>query len=237
MQLWSEAVARFRRGEKSYLAGEFETERDVINISYTRANQPLEEIAAELTAKHATAKGAKGVPVTLADLMVEGGLADDVADAQAKVKSAGRKLAGYLTRKEWERNRVMAGGVQRILWTPPRRQEAAAEPLTAPSADLAVCVGCGDLFPSNELSNSEGTCNACWNAPPAPSATGIDANGFIVATVGPVVGGAVAHAHFCDASKGWVHHAEIGLEPMDCEICKAHLSEHNAPPPDQGRLL
>ena len=72
--------------------------------------------------------------------------------------------------------------------------------------------------------------------PLRPSSPSIDDNRFIVATVGE--DSAVVHAHFCDGKKGWVHEgAEIGLEPMDCESCKDHLSKHNEPPPGQGRLL
>ena len=231
VQLWAEAMVRYGEGEKSFLSGGFEKERDAMNTSYTRANQPLEQIAADLTSRHAD-----GAPVAMASLMIESGLATNTADAQVKMQSSGRKLSGYLTRLSWAKDRPTVDGVQKTLWTPPRRQEATAEPPPAPSADPAVCTGCDGLFPSIELSNSEGTCNACWNAQHVQRMS-IDRNGFTAAAIGPVKDRAAMHAHFCDDSKGWVHHAEIGLEPMDCEICKAHLSEHNAPPPDQGRLL
>ena len=56
--------------------------RDTQNAEYTRANQPLEEIALTLTEQHADSKE----PVSLAALMVEGQLADDVADAQEKAQ-------------------------------------------------------------------------------------------------------------------------------------------------------
>ena len=69
-QLWAEAKARYERGEKSFLAGGFEREREDVNKAYTRANQPLEQIAADLTSKHAA-----GPPVTLVDLMMESALA------------------------------------------------------------------------------------------------------------------------------------------------------------------
>ena len=93
-----------------------------MNTFYTRANQPLEQIAVDLTHEYAD-----GAPVTLTELMIEGGLATDAAAAQAKVKSTGRKLAGYLTRFLWERNRVKVGAAQKMLWTPPRRNVTAAD--------------------------------------------------------------------------------------------------------------
>ena len=113
-QLWAEAKARYDRGEKSFLSGMYEKERDAMNTSYTRANQPLEQIAADITSKHAD-----GEPVELADLMIEAGLARDAADAQDKMRKSGRKLAGYLTRLSWEKGRAMVEGVQKTLWTPP----------------------------------------------------------------------------------------------------------------------
>ena len=120
-QLWAEAMARYGKGEKSFISGGFEKERDAMNTSYTRANQPLEQIAADLTSKHAD-----GAPVTLAALMIEASLARDAADAQEKMRSSGRKLAGYLTRLSWDKGRAMVDGVQKTLWSPPH--------LVAPSA-------------------------------------------------------------------------------------------------------
>ena len=113
-QLWAEAMARYGKGEKSFISGGFEKERDAMNTSYTRANQPLEQIASDLTSKHAD-----GAPVTLVALMIEASLARDAADAQEKMRSSGRKLAGYLTRLSWDKGRAMVDGVQKTLWFPP----------------------------------------------------------------------------------------------------------------------
>ena len=107
-QLWAEALSRHRKGEKSYLGGQYEAMRDTQNTAFTRSNQPMEDIAAVLTEKYADST----TGVSLAELMIEAGLANDVADAQDKVKSAGRKLASQLGKRSWERRRVK----QRSLW-------------------------------------------------------------------------------------------------------------------------
>ena len=112
-QLWAEAQSRHWKGEKSYLGGQYEAMRDTQNTAFTRSNQPMEDIAAVLTEKYADST----TGVSLAELMIEAGLANDVADAQDKVKSAGRKLASQLGKRSWERRRVK----QRSLWYPPRR--------------------------------------------------------------------------------------------------------------------
>ena len=226
-QLWAEAMARYGKGEKSFISGGFEKERDSMNTSYTRANQPLEQIAADLTSKHAD-----GEPVALADLMIEGGLAKDAADAEEKMRKAGRKLAGYLTRLSWEKGRPMVDGVQKTIWTPPHRLAPAAD-------DWPLCEVCGDnpVWPAKESRICSRECLAKMELMPLrPSSKSSDDNRFIVATLGD--DSSLVHAHFCDGKKGWVHEgAEIGLEPMDCESCKDHLSKHNEPPPGQGRLL
>ena len=80
-QLWAEAKAWYD-GERSHSSrGGSRRNVDAMNTTYTRANQPLEQIAADLTSKHAD-----GEPVALADLMVEAGLARDAADAQEKMR-------------------------------------------------------------------------------------------------------------------------------------------------------
>ena len=141
-QLWAEAKVRYARGEKSFLSGGLEKERDAVNTSYTRANQPLEQIAADLTSKHAD-----GEPVALADLMIEAALARDAADAQEKIRASGRKLAGYLTRLSWEKGRSMVEGVQKTLWTPPSRLAPTAE-------DWPLCEVCAvnPVFPTKDSS-------------------------------------------------------------------------------------
>ena len=121
VQLWAEAMARYGKGEKSFISGGFEKKRDAMNTEYTRANQPLEQIAADLTSKHSD-----GTPVSLVDLMIEAKLARDAAEAQEKMRSSGRKLAGYLTRLSWAKDRATVDGVQKTLWFPPHRVGPAA---------------------------------------------------------------------------------------------------------------
>ena len=61
----------------------------------------------------------------------------------------------------------------------------------------------------------------------------IDDNGFFSAPLGPLPSSTTMHAHACDGATGWVHHADLGLQPANCESCKVHLSDHNKPPPGQ----
>ena len=141
-QLWAEALHRYRGAEKSYLAGEFEQERDAVNTQYTRANQPLEDIAANLTEQHAD-----GPPVALSALMVESKLAEDAADASDKVRTVGRNLAGELVKRDWYKQRRMRDGKQQTLWYPPVRVQTCAallrdgatcgQPLNAGECDVA----------------------------------------------------------------------------------------------------
>ena len=222
-QLWAEAKARYDRGEKSFISGGFEKERDVMNTSYTRANQPLEQIAADLTSKHAD-----GEPVALADLMIEGGLAKDAADAQEKMRKAGRKLAGYLTRLSWEKGRPMVDGVQKTLWTPPHLATP-SEPEAAEDAE-GWCIFCAALTTGGEVCEKTkcvGLALEEWIE--KAQAVGVNGNGIYAmdSNLGMV------HLHGCSGAKGYFHVDKSGLEPMDCPECKSHLSEHDAPPPGQ----
>ena len=121
-QLWAEALYRYLAGEKSYLAGEFEEERDVMNTRYTRANQPVEDIAEMLTAEHAD-----GLPVPLADLLIESKLAADLADASEKMQAVGTILAGELVKREWYKKRMTVDKRQQTLWFPPQRSDLAED--------------------------------------------------------------------------------------------------------------
>ena len=225
-QLWAEAVVRFKRGEKSYIAGGFEKERDVMNTSYTRANQPLEQIAADLTSKHAD-----GEPVALADLMIEAGLARDAVDAQEKMRKSGRKLAGYLTRLSWEKGRSMVDGVQKTLWTPPHLATP-SEPAPAEAAE-GWCIFCGASTTGGEVCEKAkcvGKVLEEWIE--KAQDVGALGNGIYPvaeSNIGP------AHMHGCSGAEGWFHRAEAGIEPADCQPCKSHLHEHedDAPPPGQ----
>lgn len=100
------------KGEKSYLAGEFEAMQDEVNAFFTEADEPLEEFAMGLSHKYANTVDSK----TLADLMIECGLAKDVAHAQEKMQSVGVKLAAELKKLSWKKSRKSSGTV----WVPPR---------------------------------------------------------------------------------------------------------------------
>ena len=223
-QLWAEAVARFKRGEKSYIAGGFEKERDVMNTNYTRANQPLEQIAVDLTSKHAD-----GAPVALADLMIEAGLARDAADAQEKMRKSGRKLAGYLTRLSWEKGRSMVDGVQKTLWTPPHLATP-SEPEAAEDAE-EWCIFCGETTTGGEVCEKVkcvGLALEEW----IEKAQEVEANGNGIYAMDSNLG--MVHLHGCSGGIGHLHVDKAGIEPMDCPECKSHLAECDDPPPVQS---
>ena len=131
--LWAEALKCYREGAKGFLGEQWEAERERVNMGYVKANQPLDEIASQLTSDHANGK-----PLTLADLLVEGELATSVADAQVKAQTVGRQLAGYLLRYQWSKNRARIDGKLATWWTPPILKDSPAE---LPSA--RECPRCG----------------------------------------------------------------------------------------------
>ena len=171
-QLWAEALHRYRRAERSYLGGQYEAMRDTQNADYTRSNQPMEEIALDLTRKHADTVE----PISLAALMVESGIAKDVAEAQEKVKKSGRQLAGLLARLQWERKTVTVDGKQQRLWFPPKRtppEPNRCELCAAPIIDDDVQPG----IPREEVK----VCRICIDATLARTPKGGDlAGGFVV---------------------------------------------------------
>lgn len=114
-QLWIEALARYKKDERSYIAGEFEDEQDKVNREYTAANEPMAEIAERLTRNYAD----NDQPRKLAELMIEGGLATDLSDAQSKYRSVGRELAGILWTFNWEKKQQMRDGERSVYWFPP----------------------------------------------------------------------------------------------------------------------
>ena len=129
VKIWSEALHRYNRNEKSYLGEDFENMQDDMNDRYVKADQPMATIAAQLTAAHAN-----GSPVTLADLLIEAGLAVDLPSAQSKSRSTGKTLSGYLRRLEWDSNRQTINGVRAIWWTPPSE--------VIPATDAKLCEVC-----------------------------------------------------------------------------------------------
>ena len=98
VQLWAEALHLYLAGAKSYLGGEYEMAQDRKNAEYTRANPAMETIVWEITAAHAD-----GGPVKLEQLMMEKGLAADLADAEDKMRSVGRKLPAGSSRRNGTR--------------------------------------------------------------------------------------------------------------------------------------
>ena len=175
-QLWAEALVRYRRSEKSYLGGEFEQERDAMNTRYTRANQPLEDIAEVLTAKHAD-----GPFVTLADLLIESELASDLADASEKMQTVGPKLAGELIKRQWYKDRKTIDRKRQTVWYPPRSVTEADQEFEMDGK--VYCVDCAAPIPADEGVR----CAACEkkaggdeppvSEPPGEAAAGDSANG------------------------------------------------------------
>ena len=150
--LWGEALHRYHSGEKSYLGGEFEVMQDTINAKYMRSNPATETIAAQLTQDHMG-----GVPVTLADLLIEARLAENLADAEDKMRSAGKKLSGYLVKNSWYKERITPPGrVYGSYWFPPARvvtqdveadavrlcQVCGTRPTSTPAASICSEVAC-----------------------------------------------------------------------------------------------
>ena len=129
-QLWAEALARYNRSEKSYIGAEYETMRDTQNVTYTRSNQPLEDVAQRLTDSYANSKE----PLSLAQLMIEGDMAINTADAVAKAPSVGKQLASLLVKLQWEsrRKRGATGRLGRV-WFPPMTVAVSA----------VACMDCG----------------------------------------------------------------------------------------------
>ena len=148
-QLWAEALHRYNAGEKSYLGGEHEAMQDDLNTKYTRSNQAMEEIAFTLTTAHAN-----GGSVTLSDLMIEAKIAEDPAEAESKMNSAGSKLAGELKKFQWTSDRPMMGGVRRVVWYPPRAELADAVVGTK-------CTNCGTLILPDPEGLPRTLCDAC----------------------------------------------------------------------------
>ena len=209
MQLWAEAKARYDRGEKSFLSGGFENERDAMNATYTRANQPLEQLAADLTSKHAD-----GEPVALADLMVEAGLARDAADAQEKMRKSGRKLAGYLTRLSWTKDREMVDGVQKTLWTPPHLVASAAE-------DWPLCEVCG-VKPVKGSKDSRICGPECLQQRLSPVSGGVDGEAARDAVIHKLV---VNTGKDCTTVDGGIIHYGIGPDWTHCYCGKYQRPE------------
>ena len=123
-QLWAEALARERRGERNYLGGTFEAMQDEANAQYAKANEPLEVIAGRLTAEHAEhAERADGGPTTIAKLLIESGLALDERAAEGMFETTGAKLSGFLRKLNWRKKRETIDGARASYWFPPRRLE------------------------------------------------------------------------------------------------------------------
>ena len=164
--LWAEALKCYREGAKGFLGELWEGERDKVNMAYVKANQPLDEIAAQLTTDHAN-----GEPLTLADLLVKGELATSVADAQVKAQTVGRQLAGYLLRYQWSKNRARIDGKLATWWTPPILKDSPAE---LPSA--RECPRCGrarapeDIDLHGQCIDDQGCDGARGDGPPPPGA-------------------------------------------------------------------
>ena len=197
---------------------------------------------------------------TISELMLKAGIHDFEKDA-SKDRSGQLAFADALKGDGWEKKQTTVAGKRAMRWMPPHLATP-SEP-EEPEEDRAYCAGpCDKEFPAAELSKGlcgwcgvyactgsvgrfpfhkpypGGTCSACGKAdfttyaPYLPSASSIDIDGFIVATVGE--DRAVMHAHFCNKAEGWVHHADLGLQPANCESCKVHLSDHNKPLPGQS---
>ena len=131
-QLWAEALAKYNKGVPHFIQADEEGAQDMVNLQYTRANQPLDTIAERLTAAHAGKTA-----VTLLELLLESGLAKDEADAADRMKGVGAQLAGYLRKLQWTSDQKTIGGKRGMYWFPP-------VPVgTAPAAlGLAQCMHC-----------------------------------------------------------------------------------------------
>ena len=164
-QLWAEAKHRYHHGERNYLAGWFEKLRDSVNDEFQQANQPLEEILLELTRKYA----ASTEGITLAKLMIEANLAENLSDAQAKTSREGKSMARSLTKLGWIRKRTMREGNQVSLWFPPKKLPASEECSQCPSPRSwlqkylrrdewgRVCIGCRNVV----VEVDAGLCQVC----------------------------------------------------------------------------
>ena len=164
-QLWAEAKHRYHDGERNYLAGWFEKLRDSVNDEFQQANQPLEEIILELTRKYA----ASTEGITLAKLMIEANLAENLSDAQAKTSREGKSMARSLTKLGWIRKRTMREGNQVSLWFPPKNLPASEECSQCPSPRSwlqkylrrdergKVCIGCRGVV----VEVNAGLCQVC----------------------------------------------------------------------------
>ena len=147
-QLWAEALVLYREGHKNFLEGKFENQRDVANDAYQQANQPLEGIVDDLTAAHAdTADGISG-GVSLGDLMVEAGLAQDMQEAQAKMQTYGVSLAAALTKRKWVKRRQKIGSQTRTVWF-------------APLDTRKPCSICGKSYPAAHMADPDGRGLVC----------------------------------------------------------------------------
>ena len=121
-QLWAEAYAKYHEGVKHWIGAKEEVMQDEVNLRYTRANQPLRDIADRLTETHVG-----GAPIPLMDLLLESGVAKDEQEAVGKMQKEGAMLAGYLKQRSWERSQTTIEGKRRVYWVPPVLAETAAQ--------------------------------------------------------------------------------------------------------------
>ena len=111
-QLWAEALARFKAGEKTHLNPEDEAAASLKATSYVIHNAAVEDAAALLTEK------ANGTAKSMTQLLLEGQLCNSVAEAATKL-GLQRSLSGVLLDMGWEKARPMVDGRRKWLWTAP----------------------------------------------------------------------------------------------------------------------
>ncbi|MCY3848690.1 MAG: PriCT-2 domain-containing protein [Cyanobacteria bacterium MAG COS4_bin_21] len=156
-QVFAEAKARQARGEKSYLAGEFERERDDVNYEQAQVdNEPLNELARRLTeqwsrmwAEWENPQDALRSAPTMVDLLADTGLLGSDRDGPSQereavvmAKTVGRELARHLRSFEWQRRRIRRG----VVWIPPKEAVRGKSLEFWLDVDCPACNG-GELVP------------------------------------------------------------------------------------------